>query len=112
MNKKEQNAKRYSLFLEIWDERRKWDEEEKEWYVPCFETGVPLWESKYKTNKSCYSHILSKKKYPQYDLLKNNIEIVHPNEHYLFELNEDNTPNQKERKSQLLLLHTKNELGV
>lgn len=111
MDKKEQNKKRKKLFIEIWNERRKWDDEEKDWYVRSFETGKILWERIYKYNLACYSHILSKIKYPEYDLLKINIEIVHPDEHNTFEINEDKCPNQKKRKIELLKLHREGKLG-
>jgi hypothetical protein len=90
---------RHELFLEIWDER------ETNGYVTCFETGKKLKREIYRMNSACYSHILPKSKYPEYDLVKMNIEIVHPDAHGNYENNCEKAPNQCNRKKELLAMH-------
>lgn len=102
-SKREQTEKRHKMFLQIWDEREEQDGDFK--FVTCFETGVRLSRTTYRKNTACYSHILAKSKYPQYDLVKKNVVIVHPDAHGQYENNRDKAPKQNQLRNELLQLH-------
>lgn len=102
--KKDQRIKRRDLFIEIWEENEKIDSS-GEPFVICFESGGRLYNRFYKENSCCYSHILEKSKYPQYDLVKKNIKIVHPDWHSVYESNREDAPNQNKLRKELLELH-------
>lgn len=52
--------------------------------VFCFECNKSLDEQTYKDNKICYSHLLEKKKYPQFAGFEENVKIVCPDCHNLY----------------------------
>ena len=64
------------LFLEIWD-----SQEDEQGYCYCYETGVAMHGSIFRSNSCCYHHLLPKSKYPEFQLLKSNIVILHPDVH-------------------------------
>ena len=57
---------------------------DKNGYVNCFECGKKLHQDIYRETSSCYSHILSKKLYPEYRGDPENIVIVCPDCHNLY----------------------------
>ena len=73
-NKKkvELTKKMHELFRQIWDER-----EDEMGYCYCFETGVPMHGSTYRSNTACFDHVLEKndQAFPQYMMTKENIII-------------------------------------
>lgn len=98
--KKERAQKRFQFFLELWD---KLEEEEHGFrFVRCFETGIKLSRTTFRTNSCCYSHLLPKSKYSEYELMEENVVIVHPDQHSLYESNREKTPKQNERRIKLL----------
>jgi len=106
--KKEQSRLRHEMFLEIWDEREL--EENGVRFVRCFETNRVMLRDWYMENSCCYSHTLPKNKYPQYDLCKWNVEIILPDVHANWEMNQDKFPKLKARYEELLQKHLNNEL--
>lgn len=69
----------HKWFTYLFDERK-----DKNGFVKCFECGKPMHEDTYKNMSICYSHILSKKKYPDLKGDPANLVIVHPNCHNLY----------------------------
>jgi len=63
-------------------------------FVRCFECGKPMHESVYKDMSMCYSHILSKKKFPQFAGEEWNVKIVHPDCHTLYSMRPKKATNQ------------------
>ena len=109
--KKEQVEKRHQLFLEIWDELEQ-ETNNGNLYVTCFETGKFLFREQYRENTCIYHHILEKSdsKFPQYDLCKWNIVILHPYTHSQVHIDIDKTPKVKDKYEELLQKHLNNEL--
>lgn len=66
-------------FIYLFDQRK-----DQYGYVRCFECGKKMHEDTWKMLSSCYSHILSKKKYPEMKGDENNVEICHPDCHHLY----------------------------
>lgn len=106
--KREQTEKRHKLFLKLWDERQ--EEQDGFKFVTCFESGKRLSRTLFRKNSACYSHILAKSKYPQYDLVEANIVIVHPDEHGKYESSREKAPKQNALRVKLLELHYLGEL--
>ncbi len=108
--KKEQAIKRRQMFLEIWHEREV--SMEGEGYVSCFETGVKLSRRIFMENTCCYHHILEKQdnKFPQYDLCKWNIVILHPDVHSQVHTNIEKTPKVNAKTEELFEKHLNGEL--
>ena len=79
-------------------------------FVKCFECRKRMSEKTWKELSTCYSHILSKKTYPAYKGVANNVQIVHPDCHYLYTIKPSNAINQYAEYLRLLELHYKNEL--
>jgi len=77
----------HQFFLDLWDERA-----DKNGNIKCFETEILMSGSIYKNNICCYSHQLSKSKYPEYALEKENILIVLPDVHANWESNQELCP--------------------
>lgn len=96
---KNRTKDRHRFFLELWDKR------EVNGYVICFETGKKLKRELYRKNMCCYSHILPKSKYPQYEFLEENVVIVHPDAHSQYERDCNKAPNQCMKKKELLEKH-------
>lgn len=91
----------HQFFVDLWDDR------EEKGYIRCFETGEWLSRKRYRENWSVYSHILPKKKYPQYEMKKWNIKIVHPNAHAQFEQFSEKAPKQYNLFKELVEKHKK-----
>lgn len=106
--KKEETEKMFQLFREIWDER-----EDEMGYCYCFETGIAMHGTYYRSNSACYDHVLEKSdmSYPQYKMVKDNIIIVHPDVHAQRHVNIDKCPNIKKYREKLLALHSNGELS-
>jgi hypothetical protein len=98
--KTEITKKLHEFFLNLWDERELFNGTLS--YCKCEETGKILTREFYRENSCCYSHILSKSKYPELAFKKENIMIVSPDAHAQYELNPEKTPNQLKRKLELL----------
>jgi hypothetical protein len=107
--KKEQTAKRFALFLEIFDERCELDSNNRK-FVRCFESGIKLYEEHYQKNSCIYHHLLPKSKYSSYDLCKKNIVIVSPHIHDLAHLDINKVPKVKAKTEELYQLHLNDEL--
>jgi hypothetical protein len=74
-NKKEASGQ-YDLFLEIWDRRGPYS----------FVSNKPL--SDFKDSKlfvNCFAHVLGKGAYPAFKLREDNIVLLTPQEHFLFD---------------------------
>ncbi len=84
------------LYFSLWDERA-----DDDGWVRCFESGKWLPEN-LKFNLNCYSHILSKSKYPQYKKEKWNIKIVSPEAHNTYECSPEKAPHQNELRIKYL----------
>lgn len=67
---------------------------DKNGYVKCYESGKRMHEDDYKDLSSCYSHIFPKKRFPQYAGDPDNVVIVKPEYHDLYEKDKRNTPKQ------------------
>jgi hypothetical protein len=105
----EQVEKRHLLFLEIWDEREEVDSVGNK-FVRCFETNKRMGRSFYRENSCCYHHCLYKNKYPQYDLVKENIVVCLPEIHASTHLDIDKTPKIKNYTNFLLNKFTNLEI--
>jgi 5-methylcytosine-specific restriction endonuclease McrA len=79
----------HQWFIYLFEERM-----DNRGYVKCFECGKPLHESYYKETSTCYSHLLSKKKYPQYKGDPDNLVICCPDCHHLFGMHPSRATNQ------------------
>ena len=98
--KAEQTKRRFEMFLEIWEERK--EEDRLGYFCRCFETGKKLYEPYYKDSSTIYHHLLLKSKFPEYDLLKENIVILHPSIHTQVHTDIDKTPRVKKATQELL----------
>lgn len=108
MNETQETKKEiHQIFREIWDER-----EDEQGTCYCFETGRALDGPTFRSNTTCYDHVLEqgKTKFPQYAKTKRNIIIVHPDVHITRHQDIDKTPKIKKYREFLLSLHYKNEL--
>jgi 5-methylcytosine-specific restriction endonuclease McrA len=74
-------------------------------FVKCFECGKSLHEYFYKNLSIVYSHILNKKKYPKYAGDPENVEIVCPDCHNLYELKPKSAEKQYAKKQELIKLY-------
>lgn len=96
------------------EERKKWLEELHKWeldlfdkrkdkqgYCYCFETGTPMHESVYKMNLCIYSHCIPKNNHKELAMNEDNLLIVLPDIHALWEANPNNTPKMKEYTDKL-----------
>lgn len=72
----------WEFFLKIWKERPHY----------CIETGK--WLGK-EPKTTMFHHLLHKKPYPEYELERWNIAVLHPDIHTLAHQNLDATPNVK-----------------
>ncbi len=63
-------------------------------FVQCFECNKPLHESQYKDLSMCYSHILSKKLFPQFAGEAWNVQICCPDCHTLYSMRPTKATNQ------------------
>ena len=91
-------------FTYLFDERK-----DKRGYVKCFECGKLLHEDRYREISTCYSHILSKKRYPKYKGIPLNVQIVCPDCHNLYELKPRSAINQYNLKLKLLKMDKEDE---
>jgi len=78
--------------------------------VHCFECNKLMHEDYYKDLSICYSHILSKKTYPQYKGKEWNIEITCPDCHHLYTVLPSKATNQYAKYLELLEKHKNNAL--
>lgn len=67
---------------------------DKDGYVKCFECGKKMHQDTYQELSICYSHILSKSKYPKLKGDENNVKIVHPDCHNLYTMKPEKAKNQ------------------
>lgn len=65
-----------------------------EGFVNCFECGNKLHEFTYKEISTCYSHILSQKRFPELKGQEFNVKIVCPDCHNLYTIKPSNAVNQ------------------
>lgn len=70
-------------------------------FVRCFECNKRMHQDGYKKNTCCYSHILSKKTYPQYKGEEWNIAITCPSCHSLYSNRPSDAINQYKKYIQL-----------
>ena len=70
-------------FLEVWQKRR--EKDELGYFVRCYESGQKLYENYYKFNTCCYSHYYPKSRFPEYEFEEWNLEIIHPDQHTIWE---------------------------
>lgn len=107
---KEEVAEMLNLFLTLWDEQEI-EINEGERGVFCRESGRFLKREKFRLLTTCYHHVLEKKSYPQYKLLKENIVILHPDMHQLAHQDINKTPRVKALREKLMSKHLNNELN-
>ena len=100
-----QNSVRHRWFAYLFDERK--DDEN---YVRCFECGKKMSESTWKELSTCYSHILSKKTFPEYKGCAWNVKIVHPDCHNLYTISPSKAINQYKEYLELLDKHYNKQL--
>lgn len=79
-------------------------------FIRCFECDKYMHENTWKQITTCYSHILSRKTFPQYKGCEWNIEIVCPSCHSLYSNRPSNAKNQYALYLELLKKHENNEL--
>ncbi len=84
----------------LWDSR-----EDETGNVYCFETGVEMHGSNFRSNTCCYDHVLEKNAYPEYEFDERNIVIIHPEVHTRKTNNIDLTPKIKAYREKLLALY-------
>jgi hypothetical protein len=89
----------HEWFVYLFDERK-----DEQGYVRCFECGKRMHEDTYKHLTTCYSHILPKgvKKYAHLAGDEDNIAIVHPSCHNLYEATPRLAVNQWKKRLELL----------
>jgi len=95
----------HKWFLELWDIR-----EDNRGIINCFETGKELQRRFYRENTVCYSHILPKELYAEYEYKEWNVKIVHPAAHSQYEIFPEKAPKQLAEYEKLIKLHEKGEL--
>jgi len=95
VDKAKRTQELHQWFLQIWNKRRERDE--LDYFVRCFETGQKLYEKYYKYNTCCYSHYYPKSKYKEYEFEEWNLEIVHPNQHTIWENDHSKCPKMNEK---------------
>lgn len=94
--KKERTEKLIQFYLDLWDKRA-----DKNGNVNCFESDTLLSHTIFKNNICCYSHYLSKVKYPEHALKDWNLEIVHPDIHIAWETNSKSCPKMYRKYNKL-----------
>lgn len=99
MTDKQKKAKERMLFF-----LSQWDKAQVNGVVHCFECGRPIHRS-YRLSSTCYSHILGRKQFPQYELHEKNVVVVHPDCHLKYETNKEKAPMQNNLRKKLLELH-------
>jgi 5-methylcytosine-specific restriction endonuclease McrA len=67
-------------FMHLFEKRM-----DRKGFVRCFECDRPMHEDVYKEISACYSHLLSKKTHPEHAGNPDNVVIVHPDCHNLYE---------------------------
>lgn len=88
--------KLHSFFKEVWDKR-----EDETGSCYCYETGRELPGFIFRSNSTCYHHVLPKNKYPEFAFEEWNIVILHPKVHMQVESNLDKCPKVKELTKKL-----------
>lgn len=78
--KKEHNKKLQQFYLDLWNKRA-----DKNGNVKCFETEITMSHTIYKSNLCCYSHQLPKSTNKDMAFLEENVLIVLPDIHALWE---------------------------
>lgn len=96
-----QTRRRFEMFFEIWEERKEYSPKFG-YFCRCFETGDILREYYCKENSCVYHHLLEKNPYPEYDLMKENIVLLHPDIHSQVHTDIDKTPRVKKATQELL----------
>jgi hypothetical protein len=84
-------------FIYLFDQRK-----DKNGYVKCFECGKKMHESAYKELSICYSHLLEKKKYPEFAGNEENVVICCPDCHNLYSMSPRKAINQYNLKLKLI----------
>lgn len=95
IDKTQRTRELYQWFLKIWDKRK--EKDEIGYFVRCFETEQKLYEKYYKYNTCCYSHYYPKSKYKEYEFEEWNLEIVHPNQHAIWENDHSKCPKMNKK---------------
>ena len=95
VDKAKRTQELHKWFLEVWRKRR--EKDELGYFVKCFETGQKLYENYYKFNTCCYSHYYPKSRFPEYEFEEWNLEIVHPDQHTIWENDHSKCIKMKEK---------------
>ena len=109
VNKAQRTKELHSWFLELWDKRREWDG--RRFVVKCFESGYFLDEQTFKYNTCCYSHYFPKSKYREYEFEEWNLEIVHPDQHTIWENDHSKCPKMNEKWLKLKEKYENNKIS-
>lgn len=107
--RRENTKERHNWFLDLWDKNELIDHYGNQ-YVICFETGRRLNRDVYRTNSFCYSHILPKETFPEYEKEEFNVKIVYPPAHHQYSVYPEKAPKQYAEYIKLLDLYKKGEL--
>jgi len=94
--KAETTKKLHQWFLDLWDKRA-----DKNGNVKCFETDILMSHTIYKYNSCCYSHQISKSKFPNLAFEEDVVLIVLPDVHANWESNQEKCPKMLEYTKKL-----------
>lgn len=87
----------HQWFIHLFEQRM-----DSEGFVRCFECNKRMHEDTWKMLSTCYSHILSKKIYPEYKGEHWNVKIVHPDCHHIYTMKPSDAKNQYNEYIKLL----------
>lgn len=79
----------HEWFKYLWDSRQ-----DEKGQIECFECGKKMTKETWRDLSTCYSHILSKKNYPEFKGEEWNLKIVHPDCHNLYTIKPSKAKNQ------------------
>lgn len=95
IDKAKRTQELHKWFLKVWNKRR--EKDDFDYFVRCFESGQKLYETYYRWNTCCYSHYYPKAKFPEYEFEEWNIEIIHPDQHTIWENDHSKCPKMYEK---------------